>query len=300
MWLNFDSGEFAVTLSTAAKLTDYAKKVGNHQAAALGLLGAGMCQFAMGEFVQAKISLEESLQYLEYDFEHVEGYPGKAYTYLGFITHIQGNAEHAFYLCNHSIEISETKAAYDLAAALGNSLYLNVIQHDLKTMEKTSSRLMQLSKKTGFIKWYYQGAFFNGSVLAAHGDITGLKMMREAIDRFEESEELVELTIFYGLLADRYLMHDEFSEANHWVDKGLQLVETYGECFVEAPLLRLKARCLQYTQSSSASDLDCNSEINRLYLQANAVAESQQAVIWQVSQTGLKNNNLYNVDDRFP
>ena len=300
MWLNFDSGEFAVTLSTAAKLTAYAKKVGNHQAAALGLLGAGMCQFAMGEFVQAKISLEESLQYLEHDFEHVEGYPGKAYTYLGFITHIQGNAEHAFYLCNHSIEISETKAAYDLAAALGNSLYLNVIQHDLKTMEKTSSRLMQLSKKTGFIKWYYQGAFFNGSVLAAQGDIVGLKMMREAIDRFEESEELVELTIFYGLLADRYLMHDEFNEANHWVDKGLQLVETYGECFVEAPLLRLKARCLQYTPSSSTSDLICNSETDRLYQQANAVAESQQAVIWQVNQTGLKNNNLYNIEDRFP
>ena len=300
MWLNFDSGEFTVTLSTAAKLTAYAKKVGNHQAAALGLLGAGMCQFAMGEFVQAKISLEESLQYLEHDFEHVEGYPGKAYTYLGFITHIQGNAEHAFYLCNHSIEISETKAAYDLAAALGNSLYLNVIQHDLKTMEKTSSRLMQLSKKTGFIKWYYQGAFFNGSVLAAQGDIVGLKMMREAIDRFEESEELVELTIFYGLLADRYLMHDEFNEANHWVDKGLQLVETYGECFVEAPLLRLKARCLQYTPSSSTSDLICNSETDRLYQQANAVAESQQAVIWQVNQTGLKNNNLYNIEDRFP
>ena len=300
MWLNFDSGEFAVTLSTAAKLTAYAKKVGNHQAAALGLLGAGMCQFAMGEFVQAKISLEESLQYLEHDFEHVEGYPGKAYTYLGFITHIQGNAEHAFYLCNHSIEISETKAAYDLAAALGNSLYLNVIQHDLKTMEKTSSRLMRLSKKTGFIKWYYQGAFFNGSVLAAQGDIVGLKMMREAINRFEESEELVELTIFYGLLADRYLMHDEFNEANHWVDKGLQLVETYGECFVEAPLLRLKARCLQYTQSSSTSDLICNSETDRLYQQANAVAESQQAVIWQVNQTGLKNNNLYNIEDRFP
>ena len=95
-------------------------------------------------------------------------------------------------------------------------------------------------------------------------------------------------------------MHDEFNEANHWVDKGLQLVETYGECFVEAPLLRLKARCLQYTPSSSTSDLICNSETYRLYQQANAVAESQQAVIWQVNQTGLKNNNLYNIEDRFP
>lgn len=125
-------------------------------------------------------------------------------------------------------------------------------------------------------------------------------MMRDAIDRFEESEELVELTIFYGLLADRYLLHDEFSEANRWVDKGLQLVETYGECFVEAPLLRLKARCLQHTQNSFASDLDFNTEIDRLYQQANAVAESQQAVIWQANQTSSQNNNSYNIEDRFP
>lgn len=295
MWLNFDSGEFEITLSAAAKLTDYAKKVGNHQAAALGLLGAGMCQFAMGEFIQAKVSLQESLRYLEHDFEHVEGYPGKAYTYLGFINHIQGNADKAFKLCSLSIEISEDKAAYDLAAALGNSLYLNVIQHDLKTMEATSSRLMLLSEKTGFIKWYYQGAFFYGSILAARGDISGLKMMREAIDRFEQSEELVELSIFYGLLADRYLMHKKFHQANRWVDKGLKLVSTYGECFVEAPLLRLKARCLLHLRPNAAP------ETEKYYQQANAVAILQEAKIWQENQNSMKDNNeLYNMEARFP
>ena len=295
MWLHFDSGEFEVTLSAAATLTDYAKNVGNHQAAALGLLGAGMCQFATGEFAKAKISLEESLGYLEHNFEHVEGYPGKAYTYLGFITHIHNEPEKAFSLCRHSIEISEDKSAYDLVAALGNSLYLNVLQHDLKTMEATSSRVMLLSEKTGFIKWYYQGAFFYGSVLAAQGDTSGLKMMREAIDRFEQSEELVELSIFYGLLADRYLMHSEFQEANHWTDKGLNLVNTFGECFVEAPLLRLKARCLKQIPPVSDSTID------RLYQQADAVASSQNAIIWQIDATDRKeNSNLYHVNQSFP
>ena len=295
MWLHFDSGEFEVTLSAAATLTDYAKKVGNHQAAALGLLGAGMCQFAMGEFAKAKISLEESLGYLEHNFEHVEGYPGKAYTYLGFITHIHNEPEKAFSLCMHSIEISEDKTAYDLLAALGNSLYLNVLQHDLITMEATSSRVMQLSEKKGFIKWYYQGAFFYGSVLAAQGNTAGLKMMREAIDRFEQSEELVELSIFYGLLADRYLMHSEFHEANHWTDKGLNLVSTFGECFVEAPLLRLKARCLKQIPPVSDSTID------KLYQQADAVASSQSAKIWQIGHTDNKENGkLYNLDQRFP
>ena len=291
MWLHFDSGEFEVTLSAAAKLTEYAKKVANHQAAALGLLGAGMCQFAMGDFVQAKASLEESLSFLEHEFEHIEGYPGKAYTYLGFITHIQGNADKAFNLCNQSIEISEDKAAYDLAAALGNSLYLNVIQHDLTTMEATSSRLMSLSEKTGFIKWYHQGAFFYGSVLAARGDESGLAMMREAIDRFEQSEELVELSIFYGLLADRYLMHNEIKEANQWVDKGLNLVKTFGECFVEAPLLRLKARCLKKTDPHNSIDADI------LFKRADQVADTQQASIWQATQPGDK---TFGTGARFP
>lgn len=295
MWLHFDAGEFKVTFDAAAKLTGFAKKVGNHQAAALGLLGAGMCQFAMGEFVRAKASLEESLLYLEHEFEHVEGYPGKAYTYLGFITHIQNDAEKAFSLCKQSIDISEDKAPYDLAAALGNSLYLNVLQHDLKTMEETSSRLMQMSEKTGFIKWYYQGAFFYGSILAAKGDSAGLKMMNEAIDRFEQSEELVELSIFYGLLSDRYLMHGAYHEANHWVDKGLNLVSTFGECFVEAPLLRLKARCLKLTQPNSGPEID------KLHQQSNKVAAAQNALIWQADQNGnMDNADLLSMDHRFP
>lgn len=295
MWLHFDSGQFEVTLSAAAKLTDYAKQVGNHQAAAMGLLGAGMCQFAMGNFVHAKVSLEESLHYLKHNFEHVEGYPGKAYTYLGFITHIQNDAEKALSLCNHSIQISKDKAAYDLAAALGNSLYLNVLQHDLKTMEATSSRLMKLSEKTGFIKWYFQGAFFYGSVLAARGDESGLRMMREAIDRFEQSEELVELSIFYGLLADRYLQHHDYAEANHWVDKGLNLVSTFGECFVEAPLLRLKARCLQHIKPDSTHEID------NIFQQADSVAISQNAIIWQVNGIKGKNpNDTFNIQKRFP
>ena len=195
----------------------------------------------------------------------------------------------------HSIEISEDKTAYDLLAALGNSLYLTVLQHDLITMEATSSRVMQLSEKKGFIKWYYQGAFFYGSVLAAQGNTAGLKMMREAIDRFEQSEELVELSIFYGLLADRYLMHSEFHEANHWTDKGLNLVSTFGECFVEAPLLRLKARCLKQIPPVSDSTID------KLYQQADAVASSQSAKIWQIGHTDNKENGkLYNLDQRFP
>ena len=120
-------------------------------------------------------------------------------------------------------------------------------------------------------------------------------MMRDAIDRFEQSEELVELSIFYGLLADRYLIHNEYHEANHWADKGLNLVSTFGECFVEAPLLRLKARCLKKTHPEATSEID------RLHQLADEVAASQNAVIWQADQIARNDNNdLYNGDKGFP
>ena len=100
-------------------------------------------------------------------------------------------------------------------------------------------------------------------------------MLNESIDRFEQSEELVELSIFYGLLADRYLLHDDLDNANHWVDKGIGLVDDFGECFVEAPLLRLKAQCLLSDHPESSPQID------ELVQHSNQVAMRQEATAWQ-------------------
>jgi len=276
MWLKFDAGQFQVTLTTAAQLTNYAQKAGNYQAAALGFLGIAMCQFGMGQFESARESLEKSISFLEYNFELVEGYPGKSYTYLGIVTHILGDPVEASRLCEYSIELNEDRGFYDLAAALGNSLYLNVMQHDLERMESTSERLIEIANRAGYVKWYYQGEFFLGSVQAARGDVTGLGKMNEAISRFEKSEELVELSIFYGLLADRYLIFGEVDQAVYWVDKGLDLAKVYGECFVQAPLLRLKARCMLLLKNA-----EDNSELEEILRSADKIATEQGAVVWQ-------------------
>ncbi len=295
MWLNFDAGQFEVTLTTAAKLTDFAQKAGNYQAAALGFLGIGMCQFGMGHFVSARESLEKSISFLKFTFEQVEGYPGKSYTYIGIISHILGDPAEAFRLCKYSIELNEDRGVYDLAAALGNSLYLNVLQHDLDEMEATSVRLIELANKAGYVKWYHQGAFFLGSVQAARGDVMGLEKMNEAISRFEKSEELVELSIFYGLLADRYLIFGEVEQAIHWVDKGLDLAKVYGERFVEAPLLRLKARCLLIKKTDEVS------EASAMLTSANEIAIEQGALAWQRSEQDVDTiNSNSDSDAHFP
>ena len=130
-----------------------------------------------------------------------------------------------------------------------------------------------MAEEKGFLMWFHQARFFLGWANAAGGDRGGLEMMEAAMDRFREAHELVEQSFFYGLLAERYLFLDMPERARENVDRGLELVAVLGEKFFEAPLLRLKARCL----SGEAAE----SEIAQLFDRAQQLAIQQGAVAWR-------------------
>jgi hypothetical protein len=60
------------------------------------------------------------------------------------------------------------------------------------------------------------------------------------------------------------------------VEEGLKLVSELGETFFEAPLLRLKARCL-----IGAGDRATEREIAKLFERAQQLANQQGAVAWR-------------------
>ena len=96
------------------------------------------------------------------------------------------------------------------------------------------------------------------------------------MDRFREAHEMVEQSLFYGLLAESYLSLDLPERARENVERGLGLVAELGETFFEAPLLRLKARCL-----SGSGDGTAAPEIAQLIEQAQQLAIRQGAVAWR-------------------
>jgi hypothetical protein len=100
-------------------------------------------------------------------------------------------------------------------------------------------------------------------------------MMEAAMDRFREAHELVEQSFFYGLLAKSYLSLDLPERARENVERGLELVAALGETFFEAPLLRLKARCLSGNDGAAAP------EIAALFDRARELAIQQGAVAWR-------------------
>jgi len=273
--VKYNSGDFSAASSVAQQIISYGARHGDERASAIGMVSAGMCSFATGRFHEAQKRLEEALALLRRGSDRAETYEGLALVYLALTVHILGDPEEANKLCALAIELARRRRASDLAAALGNSLYLLCMQGEIEQTRRTCDELSRLAETKGFPMWYHQARFFLGWACALGGDRVGLDMMEASMNRFRNAQELVEQSFFYGVLAERYLAVGSAERALENVERGLDLVSRLGERFFEAPLLQLKARCL-----SSAPDASTPEEIAGLFAQAQQLAIGQGAAAW--------------------
>lgn len=274
-FLKYNSADFSAASAVAKELIDYGVRHGNERASAIGMVSAGMCSFATGQFHDARTHLEEALALLSHGNEGAEAYEGLALVYLGLTVHILGSTEEANKLCAVAIELARRRRASVLAAALGNSLYLLYMQGDVEQTRKTCSELTRLAEEKGFPMWYHHAKFFLGWAVALDGDSGGIEVMEASMNRFRNANELVEQSFFYSVLAERYLAVGSPERALDNVKRGLDLADSLGERFFEAPLLRLKAKCL-----GSLADAAMSVEIAGLVVQAELLSKAQGAVAW--------------------
>ena len=274
--VRFNAGDFAAASLVAQRLVDYGARQGNERAAAIGMMSAGMCSFTTGRFGEARAKLKEALVLQNSGNEQTATYEGLAMIYLALATHILGNAEEANELRSTAIQRARRRRASDLAAALGNSLYLLWMQGDVAEARRTGTELANLAEEKGFPMWYHHARFFLAWADALGGDYAGLEVMEASMTRFRSAQELVEQSFFYGVLGERYLAIDGAERALQSVEDGLQLVNRLGERFFEAPLLWLKARCLQSAPGTATA-----ADIAALFDRAARLAKEQGAVAWQ-------------------
>jgi hypothetical protein len=274
--VRFNAGDFSSATTVARRMIDYGARTSNERASAIGRVSAGMCSFATGRFAEARNHLEEALVVLGRGNTGVESYEGHALVYLALTLHILGNTKEANHLCAVAIEQARRRRTTELASALGNSLYLLSMQGDVEQTRRTCGELQSLAQEKGFLMWYHQARFFLGWAGAVDGERGGLAIMESSMDRFREAHELVEQSFFYGMLAERYLAFEQADRALENVERGLALVAELGETFFQAPLLRLKARCLSGGSAPGKGGV----EVAALFAQAEQVAHGQGAVAW--------------------
>jgi class 3 adenylate cyclase/tetratricopeptide (TPR) repeat protein len=273
--VRYNSADFPAAISVANEMVGYGAKHDNQQASATGLMVTGMCHFATGRFHQARTDLEEAIVKFSQVSEKREANEGRALVYLAVTLHILGKAPEANRLTAVAIELARRRRALDLAVTLGNSLYLSYMQGDVEQTRRIGTELEQVAGEKGLLMWYHHARFFLGWADALANDRAGLETMEASMNRFRNAQEVVEQSLFYGLLAERYLDAGLRQRAFENVEAGLDLVTRFGERFFEVPLLQIKARCL-----AGAPEVDSREKAAELSARAKQLAQEQGALAW--------------------
>lgn len=273
--MKYNAADFSGARSIGEKANDFGKAHGNRRASTDGRVLLGLCAFAVGNFKSAQDLLNDALELMQGDEDDVDTYTGLALGYQSLTEYILGDEDKAERLCWAGIERARSCGASEVASALGNSLYMHSMRKDIEMTRSICGELVPISERMGYKMWFHHAQFFLGWALTSEGERGGFEMMEESMQRFRRAHEMVEQTLFYYLLAERYLADGNCNRARHNVDLGLALVKQLGERFFEVPLLRLKALCCEAGDQPAEAD-----EVATLNTLADKTAREQGATIW--------------------
>jgi tetratricopeptide (TPR) repeat protein len=275
--VKYNAGDFPGAGLVAARMVEIGEQHEFVSASVKGLTNSGLCLFAMGEFRQAQVELERAQGLVEHADPQTQWFECLVLNYRALTMHIMGEPGLANELCNSALERASTQGTDYQLSTLGNSLYLYWMQGNLEVTRRTARELSLLAEKTGHLMWFHQAAFFLGWADAVDGDESGLTAMEASMTRFRDAGELVEQSLFYGIMAEQYLAYEKQQLALEAVESGLELVDRLSERFFEVPLLQMKVRCLRGQEPNADDPV----QITNLLDRAHRVALEQGAVAWE-------------------
>ena len=103
--------------------------------------------------------------------------------------------------------------------------------------------------------------------------------MRKSLNAQRDMSARVSVTSYLSLLAEALLIAGEVSEGLAVVDEALELMRNTEERFYEAEIYRIKGNLLLKGRESIS---ESSHEAEECFLQAVAVARSQQAKSWEL------------------
>jgi tetratricopeptide (TPR) repeat protein len=148
---------------------------------------------------------------------------------------------------------------------------------DLDEAEHSVAALLSYSAKHALNTWNAVGRCFQGRLLLAQGDFTGLAVLRSALDWLHEAGFRVLYTISLGALAQGLGAARQFVEARRAIDEALERTERNDERWCMAELLRIKGELLRLDGSANP---DRTAE--GYFQQALDWARRQGALSWEL------------------
>lgn len=275
--IHFNSAQFAESEGASDRLIDIGKKRDNLKALVLGMQFKGMSLFCQGKFALARECLEGSLNYKAQADSVGSDFPSMAMIYLSWTLHILGYQKEAVELFREAECIVRQQSPYRLAACLGDGCILFAFREDNASLRRLTDELIPLAEENGFNLWLKMASFFRGRVMAgADLDADGVQLMQKTCDDLGDQE--IDKSCYLGLLADTYLRLGHYEQAARTIERALEQVETTGEHYFTAELIRLRGEVqLSLNQDQRAAEDS--------FREARAFAQERSARSWELKAT---------------
>ncbi|MEM7193998.1 MAG: adenylate/guanylate cyclase domain-containing protein [Pseudomonadota bacterium] len=186
---------------------------------------------------------------------------------------ITDNVTEAMDEINRSVESArQVGHPYTIAEALRTSSMFEQLTRNLARLKKSATEAKTLSEQYGF-----DGLLSASNIFLAFGDIVAYKrdediaIIIENLNAYQEKYSLMFLPYFHGILAEAYLITDQFANAFNSAEEVLGLINSYGEEWSASLMLSIKAEAAY--KGKLASDDHISTWVN----QAVALAEKQHA-----------------------
>jgi predicted ATPase len=171
-----------------------------------------------------------------------------------------------------------TDHALSLYNALGHAacpiaLYVG----DWAGARRLLAMLLDHLEKHGLTVWNALGLCLQGTLLVKQGDMTGLPLLRSALDDLREMRFGLRYSAYLGTLAQGLGAAGRMKEARAAIEEALDWSERSEERWYLAELLRINGELFRLEGSASAAQT-----AEDQYLQALEWARRQQALSWEL------------------
>jgi class 3 adenylate cyclase/predicted ATPase len=264
----------------------------------------GSILFCLGEFVSARMHLEEGLA-LQSRQQHRSmilnrGCDCEVFgaTWLAWTLWILGYPDRSLAKSHEALRLAqELSHTYSLALALFFAAVLDMCRREAQGAQERLDTVMALSEEQGFVRWLAGGMMVRGWALAEQGALEeGIGQLKEGLAAWRAMGGELALPHFLAILADAYGKGGRAHEGLRVLEEAQAISRKNVERRFEAELLRIRGELLLQqiagaglksapAEASMGAEADVAStgrrprlsEVERCFRQALAVARHQQA-----------------------
>ncbi len=192
---------------------------------------------------------------------------------LGIVLWLLGYPDQSRHWVEEALQFrkEETLRILEVGTCMNFSAIVYRALQDVAQVQAMAEQQAEIGVRYGQNLARLNGFNLQGWVLVQQGDIAaGLDALIEGIAGFRALHQSMFLTYRLAMLAEVYLLAEDFTAAAATLDEAFAISDRANECWWDAELHRLRGHLLQAQQAPTAA-------VERCYQQAIAIAQEQQA-----------------------